>query len=166
MKRAYQHVLFRISLLGISLSVVGCSGNDGLMQQTDPLLQELEYNMFRVVNQYRDSAGFIQMVWNDTIASVARTHSKDMALGNVGLSHEGAYQRTEYIRETIPWESISENVAYSTERDDIVDFLLYRWLESNGHKKNIEGEFNLTGIGAAKSPDGKIFFTQIFVLTE
>jgi uncharacterized protein YkwD len=36
------------------------------------------------------------------------------------------------------------------------------WLKSPGHKKNIEGNFVLTGIGYARSKKGDIYFTQIF----
>jgi uncharacterized protein YkwD len=36
------------------------------------------------------------------------------------------------------------------------------WLQSPGHKRNIEGNFTLTGIGWAKDKRGMIYFTQIF----
>jgi len=36
------------------------------------------------------------------------------------------------------------------------------WLNSPGHKKNIEGNFTLTGIGYARDHKGNIYFTQIF----
>ena len=37
------------------------------------------------------------------------------------------------------------------------------WLNSDGHRKNIEGNYNLTGIGVVKGKDGALYFTQIFV---
>jgi uncharacterized protein YkwD len=36
------------------------------------------------------------------------------------------------------------------------------WLHSPGHRRNIEGDFKLTGIGLAFGHNGNIFFTQIF----
>jgi uncharacterized protein YkwD len=36
------------------------------------------------------------------------------------------------------------------------------WLKSPGHKRNIEGDFTLTGIGIASDKQGNIYFTQIF----
>jgi uncharacterized protein YkwD len=36
------------------------------------------------------------------------------------------------------------------------------WLNSPGHKRNIEGDFTLTGIGVAKNNKGIIYYTQIF----
>ena len=40
------------------------------------------------------------------------------------------------------------------------------WIASAGHRQNIEGDFTLTGIGAAAGRDGTRYFTQIFVKTE
>jgi uncharacterized protein YkwD len=37
------------------------------------------------------------------------------------------------------------------------------WLNSPGHRKNIEGPYNLTGIAMAKAKDGTMYFTQIFI---
>jgi uncharacterized protein YkwD len=37
------------------------------------------------------------------------------------------------------------------------------WLHSPGHRRNIESDFRLTGIGLATAGNGMIYFTQIFV---
>ena len=37
------------------------------------------------------------------------------------------------------------------------------WLNSPGHKRNIEGNFTLTGIGIAEADNGYLYFTQIFL---
>jgi uncharacterized protein YkwD len=36
-------------------------------------------------------------------------------------------------------------------------------MRSSGHRRNIQGDFTLTGVGAATSRRGEIFLTQIFV---
>ena len=146
--------------------LIGCGRENGVVRQEDPVLARREQEMFTAVNHYRDSVGLGIMAWDDRVASIAREHSRDMADGKFSLGHTGATDRTEQVGEIIPWESISENVAYSTERTDIIHFLLDRWLASKGHRTNIEGKYNLTGIGAAESEDGKIYFTQIFVLKQ
>ena len=151
-------------LLGCAAVLMfGCSGGN---QQRDPELAELEQHMVQAVNRYRNSIGLNSLARNETIAEQARIHSRNMAADKVPLAHDGAAERTERIGETIAWETVSENVAFSTERDDLVDFVLHRWLDSPGHRKNIEGKFNLTGIGVALSSDGRYFFTQIFVRTQ
>ena len=37
------------------------------------------------------------------------------------------------------------------------------WLHSQHHRENIEGRFDVTGVGIARSRDGTYFFTQLFV---
>jgi uncharacterized protein YkwD len=37
------------------------------------------------------------------------------------------------------------------------------WLRSPGHRRNIEGDFRLTGIGVATARNGMVYFTQIFI---
>lgn len=156
-----------VVFLSAAAGVGGCSGSEGGgASQSDPELARLEQEMFRAINRYRDSIGLNRLEWNDAAAGQARLHSRSMAAGRVPLGHDGAEERTAEIGKVIRWTSVSENVAYSTRRSDMISFLLARWLESSGHRKNIEGEFDLSGIGAAVSDDGRYFFTQIFVLTE
>jgi len=37
------------------------------------------------------------------------------------------------------------------------------WLKSPGHRKNIKGDFDVTGIGVSKNAQGDYYFTQIFI---
>ncbi len=39
------------------------------------------------------------------------------------------------------------------------------WLRSPGHRENIEGAYDLTGIGVARSRQGVYYFTQLFAGT-
>lgn len=151
------------AIAAAAVLLAGCSGGLDTVQR-DPALGQLEREMVDAVNRYRVSIGLNPLKANETIAEQARLHSKRMAADKVPLAHDGAEERTAKIGETIPWQSTSENVAFSTKRTDLIDFVLDRWIVSPGHRKNIEGEFNLTGIGVALSPDGRYFFTQIFVL--
>lgn len=151
---------------GIGLAgLEGCSGGESAAQN-NPELARLEQEMFRAINRYRDSIGLHQLQWSEVAAEQGRLHSRRMAAGDVPLGHEGAEERTEIIGKKITWTSISENVAFSTKRSDMIPFLVDRWLASPGHRRNIEGDFDLTGIGAALSPDGRYFFTQIFLSEE
>ena len=143
----------------------GCAGSESTVQN-DPELARLERAMVNAVNRYRILKGLNPLMADERVAGQARLHSRNMAADNVPLAHDGADERTVKIGEMIQWKSISENVAFSTQREDLIDFVLDRWIESPGHLKNIEGEYNMTGIGLALSPDGRYFFTQIFVLTE
>jgi uncharacterized protein YkwD len=57
---------------------------------------------------------------------------------------------------------ISENVAVNKGYDHPVKAALESFLDSRGHRDNLMGRFDLTGVGVAKSSDGRIFFTQMF----
>ena len=83
-----------------------------------------------------------------------------MASGKVGFGHSGFNSRAKAIQKSMnSVTSVAENVAEGqmTARE-VVD----GWLHSPGHKKNIEGNFTLTGIGYASDKKGNIYFTQIF----
>lgn len=64
----------------------------------------------------------------------------------------------------IPYRAAAENVAYNRGYTDPVAKAVEGWLNSSGHRRNIEGNYNLTGIGVAKNSQGAYYFTQIFIL--
>jgi len=37
------------------------------------------------------------------------------------------------------------------------------WLSDAAHRANIEGSFNLTGVGVAEASNGVVYFTQLFI---
>jgi uncharacterized protein YkwD len=37
------------------------------------------------------------------------------------------------------------------------------WINSPGHRENIEGDYNLSGIGIYKNRNGVLYFTHIFI---
>ena len=129
-------------------------------------LSRFEKEVHEAINDYRDSIGLSRLAWNDDVSEIARSHSVNMADGDVGFGHGGADDRVERVSGILEWESISENVAYSSARSDLADFFLRRWLESSQHRKNIIGRYNTTGVGAALNGNGDVYVTQIFVLTD
>jgi uncharacterized protein YkwD len=59
--------------------------------------------------------------------------------------------------------SIGENVAMGR---DSIEHIFQTWLQSPPHRKNIEGQFQYTGLGAAKNAEtGNWYLAQIFVLS-
>lgn len=51
------------------------------------------------------------------------------------------------------------NQGYSEEATAAVQ----GWIKSTGHRQNMEGNFNLTGIGVATNAKGQYYFTQMFI---
>ena len=67
------------------------------------------------------------------------------------------------LRLAMPWQRTAENVASSQGYPDAAAEAVRGWLGSAGHRKNIEGPYDRTGVGVARSATGEVFFTQIFV---
>ena len=84
-----------------------------------------------------------------------------MATGKTPLGHDGFNSRIQRISSQLGKVNRSaENVAYgSRTAKDVVN----GWLSSPGHRQNIEGDFNLTGIGVARNSRGEFYFTQLFI---
>ena len=117
-------------------------------------------DILRYVNEYRHKKGLAPLKANSFISSVALEHSRDMLSGKTPFGHEGLRERIERISKHLgPVHVGAENVASGPmSAREVVD----GWLHSPGHRRNIEGDFKLTGIGLAKRADGMIYFTQIF----
>jgi uncharacterized protein YkwD len=88
-----------------------------------------------------------------------------MASGKVAFSHNGFEQRIKAISRVIPYSQVAENVAFNQGYSNPVQQSVEGWIKSPGHRTNIEGPYNLTGIGVVKNAKGEYYFTQIFVLT-
>jgi uncharacterized protein YkwD len=115
--------------------------------------------ILKYVNEDRIEHGLPTLQMNSMESQLAEKHSRDMATGKVKFGHDGFNSRAKTIQKELGSTEIGENVASGpmTARE-VVD----GWLKSPGHKKNIEGNFTLTGIGYANDKKGEIYFTQIF----
>ena len=131
--------------------------------QTPNSLVSLEQAVHDQVNQYRASRGLPALALDSRISQQARTHSQNMASGTVPFSHQGFSQRVEALGTVIPYSGAAENVAYNQSYADPATQAVQGWLNSTGHRTNIEGNYNLTGIGIAKNAQGEYYFTQIFI---
>lgn len=119
----------------------------------------METSILQFVNEDRKKHGLSPLMMNSLESSLASKHSHDMAAGKVKFGHDGFKKRAKTIQKELGSLAIGENVASGpmTARE-VVD----GWLKSPGHKKNIEGNFTLTGVGYARDRKGDIYFTQIF----
>ena len=113
------------------------------------------------VNAYRKTKGLAALSSLTTADEQAAIHSKNMALKKTAFSHNGFEQRIATISKTAgTMRAAAENVAYGQlSAKEVVD----GWINSPGHRKNIEGDYTLTGIGVYRDNKGVIFFTQLFM---
>ncbi|WP_293134480.1 CAP domain-containing protein [Microcoleus sp. bin38.metabat.b11b12b14.051] len=126
-------------------------------------IADLEKAVNQQINQYRASKKLPPLSVDPRISQIARIHSENMASGKVKFSHDGFDGRAKAV--TVPYQSFAENVAYNMGFSDPVRNAVEGWIKSDGHRKNIEGQFNLTGIAIAKNAKGEYYFTQLFVKT-
>ena len=136
----------------------GASGmGNGIVAGPPP---SMSAEILRYVNEYRHSKGLKPLQANSFISSVALDHSRDMLSGKTPFGHEGFRDRIDRIKKRLgPIHVAAENVASGPMgAREVVD----GWLHSPGHRRNIEGDFRLTGIGLAYGKRGMIYFTQIF----
>lgn len=120
----------------------------------------MEDEILRLVNAHRRSIRLAPLRMNAFESGVAARHSRDMATGRTPFGHEGFKDRMNTIRKKIGGIHVTaENVASGQmSAREVVD----GWLHSPGHRRNIEGNFTLTGIGLARDRRGMIYFTQVF----
>jgi uncharacterized protein YkwD len=57
----------------------------------------------------------------------------------------------------------AENVASNKGHDQPALQAVEGWLASRRHRSNIEGPYDLTGVGVARNAAGEVYFTQMFV---
>ena len=65
---------------------------------------------------------------------------------------------------TLHWSHrVGENVAFNRGHRDPAAEAARGWLASRKHRENIEGPYQLTGVGVATNAAGEVYFTQIFI---
>ncbi len=133
---------------------------------TSALAADLEHHVHRLVNEHRIAQGLKPLAFNPEISDVARRHSRNMATGRVGFGHGGIESRRQEIAGFIARAGVGENVAMVPAGSSHVGAVaVSNWLESPGHRRNIENSYDLTGVGIAQGPAGEYYFTQLFVRT-
>lgn len=123
----------------------------------------LEQSIHQQINQYRQSLKLPPLSLDPRISEQARAHSQAMANGEVPFSHQGFEQRVGAIRRVIPDRAAAENVAFNQGFSNPGQQAVQGWIKSPGHRINIEGQYDLTGIGIVKNAKGEYYFTQIFI---
>jgi uncharacterized protein YkwD len=123
----------------------------------------IEQRIFELVNRHRVARGLEPLALDRRIGEEARRHSAAMARGATPLGHRGFSDRIDVLRAVLPIRRSGENVGLNHGYPDPAAEVVRGWLKSRGHRGNIEGTYELTGVGVATNGKDEIFFTQIFV---
>lgn len=146
-----------LGVVGLTLAVVhsaGCSGATAPTEPADPVA-----SLVAAVNRHRSSIGCSSLQWHGRLAEVAQSHSEDMAhrsfFGHVNPDGESPFDRMR--RAGIRWVGpAGENLARA---DGSPGDVLRMWLESEGHRANVEDcRYGFHAVGLS---DG--YWTHLFL---
>ena len=126
-----------------------------------------EFRIFNLINQQRARMRLAALEWDDSLASVARNYSSQMA-------REGFFDHTDRNGNSVNdradragvnrWRRIGENLFVCSGVRDFSFLAVDQWMHSPGHRDNIlNRKYNATGIGVARARNGRIYVTQVFV---
>ena len=152
-------------LMIMLLSVTNCARHQSPNHKSVLTPQQqaaMEQNVLIFVNQYRRAHHLSPLQQSAHYAQISRQHCLAMQRKN-DIHHKGFSKRAALVRKHAPRARVSENVGfnygYTTPEKHVVD----SWINSPGHRVNMQGNYHSTGIGVTKSRDGKCYFSQLFV---
>lgn len=154
MKHSAQSFFFSLMMLIVAVMVLGQA--EAATSQDEAVLH--------YVNQYRAKHGLSALSMDARMSQEAVYHSEAMAKGRIGFGHLGFEGRIKRLYRVIPnANGASENVAAGKwNAKQVVD----GWMNSPGHRRNILGHYNITGIGIAHDSRGRTYYTQLFILKD
>lgn len=201
-----------VALLLAGFSLAGCTStasapNEAAEQKEAPDLQgELQGNIqnvknntntlasaiHRLINEERRKNGFEPLQWDQTLANIALSHSKDMAerdyfdhINPEGEDFADRYAKHSYNLEThigdrvyVGGENLflnnvvksynydpATNEVYEyqyNDLDELAQSTVQGWMDSPGHRDNILTPFTREGIGIYVTNEGKVYITENF----
>lgn len=132
---------------------------DALSNSFVPATKTIEIEILELINDYRITKGLSALSDMSKIKATAYSHT-DYMRDKQEVSHDNFYQRSSSLKNNPGASKVGENVAYGFSSAQSV---VNAWLNSDGHKEIIEGDFTNFDISAEKDKDGKWYFTNIFI---
>jgi len=123
-------------------------------------MKAVESELLQTVNEYRRSQGHPALNFSAVAYDFANKHT-DYMIASGEINHDGFSARASEISAQVNARAVAENVAkdYPNAQEAFKG-----WVESESHRKTMEGEFTHTAVSVKVAPDGKLFFTQLFYL--
>lgn len=132
---------------------------------TDPVpvarnVTVVEQQLLELVNQHRNSLGQPPLSFSQVAYSYASDHT-DYMIATGSINHDNFNARASGIAAEVNARAVSENVAKDYES---AEKALQGWLQSEAHRKTMEGDFSHTAISVKENAEGTLFYTQLFYL--
>lgn len=124
------------------------------------------------VNAFRASSGRSELKRHAGLDRMAQQHCEFMRqnrgkFGRSNLTHYGFEERAMAAQRMMKMSTVGENIGTcSGSGSGSASVLVNAWKNSSGHKENMKGTWNATGVGAVVDSDGTVFATQIFALED
>ncbi|MDR2502008.1 MAG: CAP domain-containing protein, partial [Oscillospiraceae bacterium] len=126
-------------------------------------VKALESKVAELVNKQRASAGLAPVKLNWELSRVARYKSQDM-IDKKYFAHESPTYGSPFTMMQsfgMKFSAGGENIAYGQATPAAV---MDAWMKSPGHRANIMSPiYTQLGVGAAKSANGTLYWTQMFI---
>ena len=161
------NVLRAIVPMAFLFTLISCSSNE-TEETTSPrpeLIENYDYNsselqLADLINEHRVSLGLNPLQLINHVSYKSEEHNAYMIARNV-VNHDLFAERSENIIEVLGAVKVNENVAYNFVSPSSV---LNAWLNSPGHKENLDGDYTHFGISISVNPvNGKKYYTNMFM---
>jgi uncharacterized protein YkwD len=119
-----------------------------------------EYQVLDLVNDYRETQGLNKLPILNLISREAKGHT-DYMIETGEINHNNFSTRSRNLIENASAKIVAENVAYGF---GTAQGVVNAWIESDGHRKNIENDsFTDFGISTKRDDQGRYYYTHIFI---
>ncbi len=161
MKQIYSKCLYICIYFILTISISSCSNSESIdenMDESEIINNSIENEILKLVNKHRKSIGKSSLKINIFANNLSKEHTNYMIKKNT-ISHDNFNLRSQQLFDFENAKSIGENVAAG---QNSAPSVMQSWLNSSGHKQNIEGDFTHIGISAIKNEAGNYYYTQLF----
>jgi len=144
---------------------MSCSSDTTEDVIADKIIETYTYNdtetqLVVLINDYRVSQGLNPLEVINHISYKSEEHNEYMIENNV-VNHDYFQARSNNIINVLGAEKVGENIAYNYVTPQSA---LSAWLNSPGHKANLEGDYTHFGISVTVNPEtGRKYYTNIFM---
>ncbi|SHJ15083.1 CAP domain-containing protein [Flavobacterium terrae] len=157
----------KIALIGLlSISLFSCSKDSVSEEPKDTVSVNANYSyrtdedeVLNLINNYREGKGLVKLQKIDYVSVKSEEHTNYMISTN-SVNHNNFAERYSSIMSALSAKNVSENIAYKYSTSQSV---VNAWLNSEGHRANIEGDFTHFGISIRTNSAGEKYYTNIFV---